>query len=120
MSFGESVFLAGFIQKTIKGDLFVKENYVIPPYKQRGKILEDSRRLSTKADPEGLPYGAGRPHLQAGRPMGPIVSLRFKSRFPTAIEIQSSPFIQVNLIRGHRIDASAYIYQPLPPSLSRY
>jgi hypothetical protein len=31
MSFGESVFLAGFNQKTAKGDLFVKRNYGIPP-----------------------------------------------------------------------------------------
>ena len=51
------------MQKTIKGDLFVKENYGIPLRKQRGKILEDSRRLSTEANSEGLPCGAGRPHL---------------------------------------------------------
>ena len=63
MSFGESVFSVGFIQKTVKGDLFVKGNYGIPSCKQREKILEDSRRLSTEADPEGLPCGAGRPHL---------------------------------------------------------
>ena len=63
MSFGESVFSAGFIQKTVKGDLFVKGNHVIPQHNQRGKVLEDSKRLSTEADPEGLPCGAGRPHL---------------------------------------------------------
>ena len=64
MSFGESMFSAGFIQKTIKGGLFVKGNYGIPPRKQRGKPLKDSRRLSTEADPEGLPCGVGRltPH----------------------------------------------------------
>ena len=71
MSFGESVFLAGFIQKIVKGNLFVKGNYGIPPRKQCGKILEDSRMLSTEADPEGLPCVADRPHLQAGRPVGP-------------------------------------------------
>jgi hypothetical protein len=53
------MFSAGFIQKTIKEDLFVKGNYGIPPRKQCGKILEDSRRLSTEADLEGLPCGAG-------------------------------------------------------------
>ena len=71
MSFGESIFLAGFNQKTAKEDLFVKGNYGIPPYKQRGKTLEDSRRLSTKSDPETLTCGADQPHLQADRPMGP-------------------------------------------------
>ena len=60
MSFDESVFSARFIQKPIKGDLFIKEIYEIPPRKQRGKILEDSRRLSTDVEPKGLPCGAGR------------------------------------------------------------
>ena len=69
MSFGESVFSVGFIQKTVKGDLFVKGNYGIPPHKQRRKILEDCRRLSIEADPEGLP-------CTADRPLGPPVSLR--------------------------------------------
>ena len=76
MSFGESVFSVGFIQKTVKGDLFVKGNYGIPPRKQRGKILEDSRRLSTEVGPKGLPCGADQPHLQVARPLGPAVSLR--------------------------------------------
>ena len=61
MSFGESVFPAGFNQKTAKEDLFVKVNYGILPRKQRGKILEDSRRLSTKADPEGYHVGSAGP-----------------------------------------------------------
>jgi hypothetical protein len=47
MSFGESMFSAGFIQKTIKEDLIVKGNNGIPPRKQCGKTLEDFRRLST-------------------------------------------------------------------------
>jgi hypothetical protein len=33
MSFGESVFSAGFIQKTVKEDLIVKGNNEIPPRK---------------------------------------------------------------------------------------
>ena len=49
MSIGEFVFPAGFNQKTVKGDLFVKGNHGIPPRDQRGKVLEDSRRLSTEA-----------------------------------------------------------------------
>ena len=115
MSIGESMFSAGFIQKTIKGDLFVKGNYGIPPRKQRGKILEESRRLSTKVDPEGCHVGPTSPTCRPISLWVPLVSLRFKSRFPTAIEIQSSSLIQVGLIRGLRIEAPAYIYQPLPP-----
>ena len=70
MSFGKSVFSAGFNQKTAKEALFVKGNRIIPQDKQRGKTLEDSRRLSTKAEPETLTCGAGWPHMQAARPLG--------------------------------------------------
>jgi hypothetical protein len=71
-NFGKSVFSVGFIQKTVKEDLIIKGNNEIPPRKQHGKTLEDSRRLSTEDDYERLKYGAGRPHLQASRPMGSI------------------------------------------------
>jgi hypothetical protein len=71
MSFGRSMFLAGFIQKAIKGDLFIKENYKIPSRNQRGKTLEHFGRQLTEVEPEGLPCEAGQPHLQGGRPMGP-------------------------------------------------
>ena len=54
MSFGESMFLVGFKLKTAKEGLFVKENHKISPHKQRGKILEDSRRLSTEVEPKPL------------------------------------------------------------------
>ena len=63
MSFGESVFPAGFNQKIAKEDLFVKGNHGIPPRKQRGKTLEDSMKLSTEAVPEPLTSGAVWPHL---------------------------------------------------------
>jgi hypothetical protein len=66
---------AVYIQKTVKPDLHVKNSNAIPPRNLRGKVLEDSRRLSTEADPERVTYGAGRPYLQAGQPMGPSVSL---------------------------------------------
>ena len=79
MSFGESVFSAGFIQKTVKGDLFVKGNYGIPPRKQRGKTLEESTRLSTEAEPVPLTCGASWPHLQGSDLWVPLVSLRFES-----------------------------------------
>jgi hypothetical protein len=69
MSFGEFVFSVGFIQKTIKEDLFIKGNYGILPRKQHGKTLEDSRRLSTEDDSERLTWG-GQPAPPAGRPAG--------------------------------------------------
>jgi hypothetical protein len=42
MSFGESVISAGLLQKTIKGDLFIKQNQGIIPRHIHGKILEDT------------------------------------------------------------------------------
>ena len=63
MSFGESVFLAGFNQKTAKEDLFVKGNYKISPRNRHGNSLEDSRRPTTKAEPVPLTCGVDQPHL---------------------------------------------------------
>ena len=65
MSLGEYVFPAGFNQKTVKGDLFVKENHGILPWDQRGKVPEDSRKLSTEAGLDSLTCGAGQPRLEA-------------------------------------------------------
>jgi hypothetical protein len=62
MSFGESLISTGFIQKTIKGGLFVKRNQGIIMWHLRGKVLEDSRRLSTEAEAS---------HLHVG-PVGPL------------------------------------------------
>ena len=76
MSFGESVFLAGFNQKTTKEDLFIKENRVISQHNQREKTIENSTRLSTEVEPEPLPCGIGWSHLQVGRSMGLAMSLR--------------------------------------------
>ena len=68
MSFGESVFLVGFNQKTTKEDLFVKGNHGISLWDQHGKVLEDSKRLSIEAGLNPLTCGAARPHCQATRP----------------------------------------------------
>ena len=84
MSFRESIFLAGFNQKTIKEDLFVKGNHGIPPRNQCGKVPEDSRRLSTKGDHMSLTCGAIWPHLEASQPMPPHVSLSLLCQFSTA------------------------------------
>jgi hypothetical protein len=70
MSFGESMFSAGFNQKTVKEDLVVKANHTFLRQYLLGKTLENTRRLSTEEYHKGLPSGASWPYLQAGQPMG--------------------------------------------------
>ena len=50
MSFGESVFLAGFNQKKAKEDLIVNGKYRVPPRYLHGKTLEGSRSHITEAE----------------------------------------------------------------------
>ena len=69
MSFSESMFPAGFNQKTAKEDLFVKGNHGISSWDQHGKVLEDSRRLSIEVRLDPLTCGAGQPHLEAAWPL---------------------------------------------------
>jgi hypothetical protein len=69
MSFGQSVFSAGFNQKTIK-DLFVKANHVYPQWGRHGKTLEDSIGQSIEAGLMSMTCGAGWPHCQAARACG--------------------------------------------------
>ena len=57
MSFGESVFPAGFNQKTAKEDLIVKGKYGVPPRYLCEKTLEGSRSHVTEA--EGHPLTGG-------------------------------------------------------------
>ena len=66
MSFGESIFFAGFIQKTIKMDLHVRINCTYPLQNRHQNVPEDSRGLHTKAEPEWLLGGAV-------QPLGPTV-----------------------------------------------
>jgi hypothetical protein len=61
MSFGESLISAGFIQKTINKDIFVKRNQGIILWNLRGKVLEDSRRLSTEGEASHLHVGSADP-----------------------------------------------------------
>ena len=76
MSFGKSMFLAGFIQKTTKEDLIVEGNYGIPPRYLCGKTLEGSRRQITEVGLDPLPCGADRPIGGAARPLwAPPISL---------------------------------------------
>ena len=58
MSFGESVFLAGFNQKTAKEDLIVKVKYGVPSWYLCGKTLEHSRSHVTEAKSKGMICGA--------------------------------------------------------------
>ena len=62
MSFGESIFSVGFIQKTIKADLDVRLNRAYPQQKQPQKVLEDSRGHHTEAEGEAPPGGVSQPH----------------------------------------------------------
>jgi hypothetical protein len=84
MSFGESVFSVGFIQKTGKEDLFVKANHVYPQRNQCGKTLEDYRRQTTEAEGRWLPCGPAGPIFRPLGPLGPPVSPSFECRFSTA------------------------------------
>ena len=74
MSFGESVFSAGFIQKTIKGNLFVKGKFRVPPRNQHGNTLEHSRSHITEVRGKGMTCEVAQPHV-VRPPRGPPVSL---------------------------------------------
>ena len=50
MSFGESVFLAGFIQKSVKEDQINKVNHAYPQRKLPQKVLENSGKHHTNAE----------------------------------------------------------------------
>ena len=63
MSFGESMFSAGFNQKNDKGDSNVKGKIRILMRNQLQKVLGDSRSHVTEAEAERLLGGAARPHL---------------------------------------------------------
>jgi hypothetical protein len=60
MSFGELVFLARFIHKSVKVDLTVRLKHNYPRLKQLQKNLEGTRRHLTEADHEKM-TGAGWP-----------------------------------------------------------
>ena len=73
MSFGESIFSVGFIQKIIKGDQNVKLNRTYPSHKQLQKVLEDTRSHATEADIEGMIGGAGRSPIPTSQPSASYV-----------------------------------------------
>ena len=68
MSFGKSVFPAGFNQKTAKEDIIVKGKYGVPPWYLHGKTLEGSRSHITKVKPEWLTCGAAQPTIRLPSP----------------------------------------------------
>ena len=71
ISFGESVFSAGFNLKTAKEDLNIKGKYGFPPRHLRGKVLEGPRSHITEAEGETPLGGVGWPP-----PSPPISHLR--------------------------------------------
>ena len=80
MSFGESVFFVGFIQKTVKVDLHVRFNCAYPQRNGHQKTLEDSGGLHTEAEDETSPD----PTCKLPDPWGPPVSPSLQCRFSTA------------------------------------
>jgi hypothetical protein len=60
MSFGESKFSVGFIQKTISGDQNIKVNHTYSSCKQLQKALEDTKSHAPEADTKGM-IGTGPP-----------------------------------------------------------
>ena len=111
MSFGESVFSAGFNQE----DLFIKGNHGIPPHNRCGKTLEYSRKLSTEAGHMSLTCGAARPHMQAGQRLGstsqPLVAKSVLHHLLGCIYA----VLEVGLFQGLTMDALAYITSHVPP-----
>jgi len=84
MSFSESVFSSGFIQKTAKEDLIVKENCGILQRHQHGKDLEDTRRHHTAIEGERLLVGTGDPTYRPASLWVPLLASAFLRRFSTA------------------------------------
>jgi hypothetical protein len=67
MSFSEHVISTGLFQKTVKGNLFVKQNQGIIPRHIRGKLLEDTKGHHAKTEPERPPSETGQSHPHADR-----------------------------------------------------
>jgi hypothetical protein len=92
-SFGESVFLVEFNQKSAKDDLFVKQNHENMPRDLHGKTLKDSTRLSTEGH-ETLPGGASRSTPKPPGPCwGPHVS-SFQKVPPPPPRVASTLFLK--------------------------
>jgi hypothetical protein len=94
ISFGESVFPAGFNQKTAKEDLFVKRNHGNTPQELHGKTLEDSKRLSTGAGHETLPGGAGWSPPRPPSPWWGLLVSSFQKVPPPPPRVASPPFLK--------------------------
>jgi hypothetical protein len=76
MSFDESIFSVGFIQKITKEDLNIKRDRGIISSQIHGKVLEDTRGLHAKGGDQALLGGAGRPHPCVVQP--PVVGRHHK------------------------------------------
>jgi hypothetical protein len=109
MIFGESVFLVGLIQKYVKVDPSVRSNRA---YQQRN----NSRRFQRTLEAKPRKNTVRRCRVGLAGLWGPLLASSFECRLSTALGFASTPSFQVGLIRGLRIDATTYIYQPLPPS----
>ena len=94
MSFGESMFLAGFIHKMSKVDPIIRLNHVYPRRNRLRKTLEHSKRQTTLSHNKSLPCGADQPHLQDSRPVGPTCQSLLRTLFPHRLWESISPVAQ--------------------------
>ena len=94
MSFGESIFSARFIQKTVKADLDVRLNHAYPQQKQ---LPEGSRRL--KRTPH---QSRGWPYLYSSWPLGPTCQP------PVAMLVLHHLLDCIYVIYSSRFDPRAY------------
>jgi hypothetical protein len=81
-------------------------------------ILEDSMGLqeaTPEAEPERLPGGIGRPHLDATRPMAVAPTYQLLECSSTASLDYIYAILQVSLIQGLMLDPLGYIRRPQPP-----
>ena len=112
MSFGKSVNGGGFIQKTVKEDLIIIFNHIYSPQKQLQKTLEGK---PPKQRADGCQVGLVGPTYRPVGMWATLVSPSFECQCSTALGFASTPFFQVGLIRGSRIDSyPLYIAAPTP------
>jgi hypothetical protein len=94
MSFGESIFSAGFIQKITKENLNIKRDRGIISSRIHGKVLEDTRGLHAERGDQTLSGGASQPHPCVVRPLVVESHHEFLEYSSTAFKDASQPYMK--------------------------